>query len=38
MSDSVEVAITSDSSEALWTCCVWDVRAGTNLMSYKGYS
>lgn len=36
MSDCVEVAITSDSSDQLWSCCVWDVRTGTQLMSYKG--
>ncbi|XP_055615746.1 WD repeat-containing protein 18 [Toxorhynchites rutilus septentrionalis] len=36
MSDSVEVAITSDSSDQLWSSCVWDVRTGTHLISYKG--
>ncbi|XP_053698081.1 WD repeat-containing protein 18 isoform X2 [Sabethes cyaneus] len=36
MSDYVEVAITSDSSDELWNCCVWDVRTGTHLLSYKG--
>lgn len=36
MSDCVEVAITSDSSDQLWSCCVWDVRTGTHLISYKG--
>lgn len=36
MSDRVEVAITSDSSDQLWSCCVWDVRTGTHLISYKG--
>ncbi|XP_058810984.1 WD repeat-containing protein 18 [Topomyia yanbarensis] len=36
MSDCVEVAITSDSSDQLWSCCAWDVRTGTHLISYKG--
>ncbi|XP_055601423.1 WD repeat-containing protein 18 [Uranotaenia lowii] len=36
MTDCVEVAITSDSSDQLWSCCVWDVRTGTHLISYKG--
>ncbi|XP_065086135.1 WD repeat-containing protein 18 [Ochlerotatus camptorhynchus] len=36
MSDCVEVAVTSDSSDQLWSCCVWDVRTGTHLISYKG--
>lgn len=36
MSDLVEVAFTSDASGASWTCCAWDVKAGTNLMPYRG--
>lgn len=36
MSDCVEVAVTSDSSDQMWSCCVWDVRTGTHLISYKG--
>lgn len=36
MSDLIEVAFTSDVSGASWTCCAWDVKAGTNLMSYRG--
>lgn len=36
MTDLVEVAITSDASGANWTCCAWDARVGTNLMTYKG--
>lgn len=36
MSDCVEVAVTSDASDQLWSCCVWDVQTGTHLISYKG--
>lgn len=36
MTDQIEVAITSDASGSSWTCCAWDARAGTNLMTYKG--
>lgn len=36
MSDLIEVAITSDASGTGWTSSVWNPRAGTNLMSYKG--
>lgn len=36
MSDLVEVAFTSDVSGASWTCCAWDVKAGTNLLPYRG--
>ncbi|XP_058442821.1 WD repeat-containing protein 18 [Malaya genurostris] len=36
MSDCVEVAISSDSSDQLWSCCAWDVRSGTHLITYKG--
>lgn len=36
MTDLIEVAITSDASGSQWSCCAWDPRAGTNLMTYKG--
>ncbi|XP_055524560.1 WD repeat-containing protein 18 [Wyeomyia smithii] len=35
MSDCVEIAITGDCSEQLWSCCVWDVRTGNHLLTYK---
>lgn len=36
MTDLNEILITSDASGSLWTCCAWDSKAGTNLMTYKG--
>lgn len=36
MSASLEVLVTCDSSNTLWTCCVWDPHTGTSLMTYKG--
>jgi pre-rRNA-processing protein IPI3 len=38
MADTVEIVLTSDSSDQLWNACVWDPRAGTTLMTYKGGS
>ncbi|XP_058130077.1 WD repeat-containing protein 18 [Anopheles ziemanni] len=35
MTDCVEIAITSDGSEQLWSCCAWNVRTGTQLMPYR---
>uniref|UniRef100_A0A2M4CSQ3 Putative agap000479-pa-like protein n=1 Tax=Anopheles darlingi TaxID=43151 RepID=A0A2M4CSQ3_ANODA len=35
MTDSVEIAITSDASEQLWSSCAWDVHTGTQLMTYR---
>lgn len=36
MTDLNEILITSEASGSLWTCCAWDPKAGTNLMTYKG--
>lgn len=36
MSSSLEVLVTCDSNNTLWTCCVWDPHNGTSLMTYKG--
>lgn len=33
---SLEVLVTCDSKNTLWTCCVWDPHTGTSLMTYKG--
>lgn len=36
MSSLLEVIVTSDSNNSLWTTCVWDSHTGTSLMTYKG--
>ncbi|CAG4937921.1 unnamed protein product [Parnassius apollo] len=36
MSNLLEVLVTSDANNTLWTCCVWDPHTGTSLMTYKG--
>lgn len=36
MSTLLEVLLTSDSNNSLWTTCVWDPHTGTSLMTYKG--
>ncbi|KAJ9590239.1 hypothetical protein L9F63_016626 [Diploptera punctata] len=36
MTSCVEVAITSEGTGQLWSACVWNPRAGTTLMTYKG--
>ncbi|VVC88892.1 unnamed protein product [Leptidea sinapis] len=36
MANLMEVLITCDSNNTLWTCCVWDPHNGTNLMTYRG--
>ncbi|XP_059046771.1 WD repeat-containing protein 18 [Achroia grisella] len=36
MSTLLEVLVTCDSNNPLWTTCVWDPHTGTNLMTYKG--
>lgn len=36
MSCSLEVLVTCDTTNTLWTCCVWDPHTGTSLMTYKG--
>ncbi|XP_014371112.2 WD repeat-containing protein 18 [Papilio machaon] len=36
MSNLLEVLVTSDSNNTMWTCCVWDPHNGTSLMTYKG--
>ncbi|XP_041764641.1 lactase-phlorizin hydrolase-like [Anopheles merus] len=35
MTDCVEIALTSDTAAQHWSCCVWDVRTGTQLMTYR---
>ncbi|XP_075982264.1 WD repeat-containing protein 18 [Anticarsia gemmatalis] len=36
MATLLEVLVTSDSNNTLWTSCVWDPHTGTSLMTYKG--
>lgn len=36
MTDSVEVAITSEASGQMWSVSVWDTITGSQLMTYKG--
>ncbi|XP_068623144.1 WD repeat-containing protein 18 [Battus philenor] len=36
MSNLLEVLVTSDSNNTMWTCCLWDPHTGTSLMTYKG--
>lgn len=36
MSSLLEVVVTSDSNNSLWTSCLWDPHTGTSLMTYKG--
>lgn len=36
MSSLLEVLVTCDTNNPLWTCCVWDPHTGTSLMTYKG--
>ncbi|KAL5275515.1 WDR18 family protein [Megaselia abdita] len=36
MSDCVEILFTSESSGTHSTCCAWDPKNGTNLLTYKG--
>lgn len=36
MSNLLEVLVTCDSNNTLWTCSIWDPHTGTNLMTYKG--
>lgn len=36
MSTLLEVLVTCDSNNTLWTSCVWDPHTGTSLMTYKG--
>lgn len=36
MSTLLEVLVTCDSNNTLWTCCVFDPHTGTSLMTYKG--
>lgn len=36
MATLLEVLVTSDSNNTLWTTAVWDPHTGTNLMTYKG--
>uniref|UniRef100_A0A182Q5I6 WD repeat-containing protein 18 n=1 Tax=Anopheles farauti TaxID=69004 RepID=A0A182Q5I6_9DIPT len=35
MTDCVEIALTSATSAQHWSCCAWDVRTGTQLMTYR---
>ncbi|XP_061717082.1 WD repeat-containing protein 18 [Cydia pomonella] len=36
MSSLLEVLVTTDSNNTLWTSCIWDPHTGTNLKTYKG--
>lgn len=36
MSTLLEVLVTTDSNNTLWTSSIWDPHTGTNLKSYKG--
>lgn len=36
MSNLLEVLVTCDANNNLWTCSIWDFHTGTNLMTYKG--
>ncbi|CAH2088076.1 unnamed protein product [Euphydryas editha] len=36
MSNLLEILITCDANNTLWTCSIWDFHTGTNLMTYKG--
>lgn len=36
MANLLEVLVTSDCNNTMWTCCVWDPQTGTSLMQYKG--
>ncbi|XP_049878735.1 WD repeat-containing protein 18 [Pectinophora gossypiella] len=36
MANLLEVLVTCDSNNTLWSCSVWDPHTGTSLMSYKG--
>ncbi|XP_053616193.1 WD repeat-containing protein 18 [Plodia interpunctella] len=36
MSSLLEVLVTCDSNNTLWTCSVWDPHTGCSLMTYKG--
>lgn len=36
MSNLLEVLVTCDSNNTLWTSSIWDPHNGTNLMTYKG--
>ncbi|KAJ2945244.1 hypothetical protein O0L34_g9315 [Tuta absoluta] len=36
MANLLEVLVTCDSNNTLWSCSVWDPHTGTNLMTYKG--
>ncbi|CAG9782288.1 unnamed protein product [Diatraea saccharalis] len=36
MTSLLEVLVTSDSNNTLWTSCIWDPHTGTSLMTYKG--
>lgn len=35
MANLVEVVVTTDTKNTLWTCSIWDPDTGTNLMTYK---
>uniref|UniRef100_A0A182KAX5 Uncharacterized protein n=1 Tax=Anopheles christyi TaxID=43041 RepID=A0A182KAX5_9DIPT len=35
MTDCVEIALTSDTAALHWSCSAWDVRTGTQLMTYR---
>lgn len=36
MAAPMEVAVCADSTAQLWTCVVWELHSGANLLTYRG--
>lgn len=36
MAAPMEVAVCTDSSAQLWSCVVWELHSGANLLTYRG--
>lgn len=36
MAAPMEVAVCTDSSAHLWSCIVWELHSGANLLTYRG--
>lgn len=36
MAAPIEVAVCTDSSAQLWSCVVWELHSGANLLTYRG--
>lgn len=36
MAAPMEVAVCTDSSAQLWSCIVWELHSGANLLTYRG--